>query len=57
MMMSRISGVTTQLMSSDSQPVLMPKSGSLSADSVWRDQFALSMLIDLNPPSEILSWN
>lgn len=37
---------------SDSQPVLMPKSGSLSTDFVWRDQFALSMLIDLKPTSE-----
>ena len=52
MMISRISALTTQLMSSDSQPVLMPKSGSLSADSVWRDQFVLSMLIDLKPSLE-----
>lgn len=52
MTISRISAMTTQLMSSDSQAVLMPKSGSLSADSVWRDQFVLSMLIDLKPTSE-----
>ncbi|MBT9522709.1 MAG: hypothetical protein IV101_17690 [Dechloromonas sp.] len=41
----------------DSGPVLIPKSGSLKGDSVWRDQIALSMLIDLNPTSEFLSWN
>lgn len=52
MTISRISELTTQLMSSDSQPVLMPKSGSLSTDFVWRDQLALSMLIDLKPTSE-----
>ena len=52
MMISRISALTTQLMSSDSQPVLMPKSGSLSADFVWRDQLTLSMLINLKPTSE-----
>ena len=31
----------------------MPKSASLSGDSVWRDQVAVSMLIDLNPASEL----
>jgi hypothetical protein len=41
----------------DSESDPMPKSGSLSGDSVWRDQIALSMLIDLNPTLEFLSWN
>jgi hypothetical protein len=46
---SVISAMTTQFMSSDSDLDLMPKSGSLSGDSVWRDQIAVSMLIDLKP--------
>jgi len=49
---SGISAMTTQFMLSDSRPGLMPKSGSLSGDSVWLDQIALSMLIDLQPTSE-----
>lgn len=52
MTISRVSALTTQLISSDSRPLLMPKSGSLSADFVWRDQLALPMLIDLKP-----SWS
>ncbi len=32
----------------------MPKSGSLNGDSVWRDQVALSMLIDLNLPRSLV---
>ena len=44
--------MTTQFTSSDSRPDLMPKSGSVSGDFVWRNQVALSMLIDLQPTLE-----
>ncbi|MFY9328522.1 MAG: hypothetical protein WAO76_10965 [Georgfuchsia sp.] len=48
-MNSGINVKTMQSMSSDSHPRLMPKSGALNGVSVWRDQIALSMLIDLKP--------
>jgi len=44
--------MTTQFTSSDSRPLLMSKSGPVSGDFVWRNQVALSMLIDLQPTLE-----
>ena len=49
---SGVNAMTMQFMSSDSHPVLMSKSGSVSGDSVWWDQIAKSMLINLKPTSE-----
>ena len=44
--------MTAQYMSGDSQLDLMPISDSVNGDFVWRDQIALSMLIDLKPSLE-----
>ena len=57
MTLSSVSEMFVHRRFADSGPGPMPKSASLSGDSVWRDQIALSMLIDLNPTSEFLSWN
>jgi len=57
MTLSNVSEMFVHRRFADSGPGPMPKSASLSGDSVWRDQIALSMLIDLNPTLEFLSWN
>jgi len=57
MTLSGVSEMSVHRRFADSGPGPMPKSASLSGDSVWRDQIALSMLIDLNPTLEFLSWN
>jgi len=52
MTLSNVSEMFVHRRFADSGPGPMPKSASLSGDSVWRDQIALSMLIDLKPTSE-----
>ena len=52
MALSSVSEMSVYRRFADSGPGPMPKSAFLSGDSVWRDQIALSMLIDLNPTLE-----
>ena len=57
MTLSSVSELSVHRRFADSEPGPMPKSASLSGDSVWRDQIALSMLIDLNPYLGAMLWN